>query len=53
MDDIPGIKVPDNLDSMSPREAWNACVEAHKPLIDWSLFWNDGRSIMFVKVKGE
>jgi hypothetical protein len=47
----PTPKIPDNLDQMTPRQAWNAAFDAIDPLISWSLFWDDGRSIEYDHLK--
>jgi len=40
----PHAEVPENLDAMTPREAWNSAVGACMEISDWSAYWDDGQS---------
>lgn len=37
--------VPDGLEMMTPRQAWNAALEAIAPVVEWEAFWNDGQDL--------
>lgn len=43
MSERPKPMIPDNLDAMTPRQAWNAALDAIEPMLGWEAFWNDGR----------
>lgn len=38
----PNAVVPENLQEMSPVEAWNAALDAIEPVVHYNNFWNDG-----------